>query len=88
MSVDLQHEIEDAGLDAKVYVTTPPWIGSIRFEAGQLREQELMVGYDPQLNQPHHGQVWGQFSKSKKNQLLSTARWFVQIDDVVICSKK
>ena len=28
MSVDLQREIEEAGLDAKVYVCSPKWIGS------------------------------------------------------------
>ena len=39
MSVDLQQQIEEAGLDAKAFVTTPSWIGSVRFRAGQLRTE-------------------------------------------------
>ena len=39
LSVDLQNEIEKAGLDAKAYVTTPKWMGSLRIEAGQLRDE-------------------------------------------------
>lgn len=89
MSVDLQREIESAGHDAKVYVSTPPWIGSILFVAEDLRNQSLMVGYDPlPPTNPHHGQVWGKFSKSKQNALLEAATWLVPIADVVLCVKK
>lgn len=90
LSVDLQHEIEQAGLDAKTYVTTPRWIGSVRFQAAQLRVEELMVGPNPiaagpgvEAN-PYHGEVWGNLTTGKQRRLLRLCEWFVPIDDVVI----
>ena len=47
MSIDLQREIEEAGLDPRAYVTTPRWIGSVRFVARELRGLGLQVGYHP-----------------------------------------
>lgn len=84
MSVDLQRQIEEAGLNAREFVTTPRWTGSIRFEAGQLRAEKLMVGYDPQDDNPYHGEVWGDFSKSVQKRLFRACEWFVPIPDVVI----
>ena len=46
LSIDLQREIEESGRDARQFVMSPPWIGSVRFSAGQLRGEELMVGYE------------------------------------------
>jgi len=88
MSVDLPREIESAGHDAKAYVSTPPSIGSVLFVAEHFRNQSLMVGHDPLPTNPHHGQVWGKFSKSKQNTLLKVATWLVPIADVVLCVKK
>jgi hypothetical protein len=96
MSVDLQNEIEKAGLDAKKYVTTPRWFGSVRFEAGQLRNEGFMVGADPIEalpgaetrvgvdSNPYHGEVWGNFTKGKQRRLLQLCEWFVRIDGVSI----
>lgn len=91
MSVDLQHEIEAAGYDARVYVTTPRWIGSVSFAAGELRGEGFMVGSDP-LDEapgvdanPYHGEVWGDFAKkSKQRRLFELCKWFVPIEGVVI----
>lgn len=69
MPVDLQQEIEEAGLDARVFVTTPSWIGSVRFQAGQLREEEFQVGFHPLDSNPYHSEVWGRFTKAKQNRL-------------------
>jgi hypothetical protein len=94
MSVDLQHEIENDGLDARTYVTTPRWFGSVRFQAGQLRDEEFMVGADPIETKPgdemspgtepnpYHGEVWGRFTKGKQNRLLQLCEWFVPIPGV------
>ncbi len=80
MSVDLQRLIEEAGLDPKQYVLSPPWVGAVRFKAGALRGVGLMVGYDPlPLDNPYHGEVWGRFSKAVQNRLLNLAEWFVNI---------
>jgi hypothetical protein len=84
LSVDLQRQIEDAGLVALDYVSEPPWLGSIRFTAGTLRDEGFLVGYDPLPENPHHGEVWGSFTKSKKKQLLRLATWFAAMDGVTL----
>lgn len=97
MSVDLQHEIEKAGLDSMRYVTTPFWIGSVRFLASQLRGEGFTVGADPIENKPgskldvepnpYHGEVWGKFTKGKQNRLIKLCEWFVPIDGVLLSCK-
>lgn len=83
LSVDLQREIEESGRDAMQFVTTPRWIGSVRFTAKQLRNEGFMVGFDPlPPENPFHGEVWGQFSTGKKKRLLTLAQWFVPITGV------
>lgn len=83
LSVDLQQEIENAKLDPYKFVTSPRWIGSVKFSASQLRSQGFSVGFDPLLpDNPYHGEVWGQFSSSKKKYLINAASWFVKIQDV------
>lgn len=79
MSVDLQQQIVEAGLDAKQYVTTPRWVGSIRFVAGSLRAEGFKVGFDPTNENPYHGQVWGDFTRSKQRRLRELCEWFVPI---------
>lgn len=85
LSVDLQQQIEDAGLNAKSFVTTPRWMGSIRFEAGHLRAEGFLVGYDPIFPEnPYHGEVWGNFTRSKQAQLFQLCQWFVPIENTLI----
>ena len=84
MSVDLQCEIEKAGLDPRVYVTTPRWIGSVRILARELRVLSLMVGYHPLESNPYHGEVWGAFTKVKQDSLRNVCQWFVEIPGVAI----
>lgn len=83
LSVDLQREIEEAGHVATNFVTTPKWFGSVKFSAGVLRKMEFLVGFNPMPPEnPYHGEVWGQFSKRRKKQLLQNAVWFVRIPNV------
>ena len=90
MSVDLQRQIEEAGRDAKVFVTTPKWTGSIRFVAGAIRQEGFSIGYDPvkdtdpEVENPFHGQVWGSFTGSKQKRLRELSTWFVKIEGVSI----
>lgn len=85
LSVDLQNEIEESGRDAMDFVTSPRWIGSVRFTAQQLRGEGFSVGFNPiPPENPFHGEVWGNFSNGKKKQLLRLARWFVLIPDVAL----
>ena len=85
LSVDLKRHIEEAGLNPQTYVTTPRWIGSLLFEAIHFRQLDMLVGFDPLVENPYHAQVWGDLNK-KKNQkiLLGQCKWFVQIHNVSI----
>lgn len=78
MSVDLENSIIEAGLNPQAYVVSPPFLGAVRFTAGSLRAQEFSVGYDPMPDNPHHGEVWGNFTRSKKKWLQETAEMYVQ----------
>ena len=84
MSVDLEASIIDAGLDPKNYVTTPRWTGSIRFVAGSLRAEGFLIGYDPYPDNPHHGEVWGDFSRNQQSKLMALSAWYVAIPGVVL----
>jgi hypothetical protein len=84
LSVDLQKEIEEANIGVEQFVMNPPWIGAIRYEAGQFRDEDLKVGFDPLPENPYHGEVWGSFTRSKQKKLLELAEWFVQLDGVVL----
>lgn len=82
MSIDLQQQIEEAGLDPRTFVMTPTWLGSILFKAGQIRAEGFLIGYDPKTDNPYHGQVWGNFSNAKIKKLRCLCEWFVQIENV------
>jgi hypothetical protein len=91
MSIDLQAQIEEAGLNCREFITTtaPQCIGAVRFEAGALRRANLQVGFDPRPTNPHHGEVWGNFTRAMKTKTLPRlASWFIQIDGVSILSSR
>jgi hypothetical protein len=79
MSVDLEALIVAAGLDPKQYVANPQWVGAVRFTASDLRGPGLQVGYDPLPENPYHGGVWGNFSKSTQERLRNICQPFVTI---------
>jgi hypothetical protein len=83
MSIDIEQSILEARLDAREFVTRPPFIGSVWFTAGFLRSESLQLGSDPILpDNPHHGEAWGDFSKRRRGRLLKNAQWFVKIEGV------
>lgn len=91
MSVDLEALIVAGGEDAKLFVTSPRWMGSVIFTAGALRAEGFVVGYHPLEEQPpdiaanpYHGEVWGDFHKSKQRRLAELASWYVPIPGVAI----
>ncbi len=79
MSVDLEKSILEAGHDPRVYVTTPRWMCSLIFRTGSLRDEGFLVGFDPLPDNPHHGEIWGDFSRSQQRKLKSMAKWYVPI---------
>lgn len=87
LSVDVKSIIDAAGIDAKLYVTNPKQIGSVAFRTAAARAVELIVGFDPEPDNPYHGQVWGNFSRSQEKALLNAIEWFVEIPDVKITRK-
>lgn len=87
MSVDIEKLILEDGQEPKQFVTTPTFTGSVSFSAKEIRDLNLRIGYDPRPENPYHGEVWGErrpnrFSKGQKNTLLSTAKWYVKLDNV------
>lgn len=84
MSVDLERQILDAGLDVHHYVTTPTYTGSLRFQVGALRGKSFQVGFDPTTDNPYHGQVWFARSKANEKTLRTLCEWFVKLDGVAI----
>ncbi|UYY60135.1 hypothetical protein [Sphingomonas sp. S2-65] len=90
MSVDVLPFVVADGRDPREWVTTPRWIGSVKFSAGFLRGLSLKVGYNPIPEvdglpaNPYHGEVWGISSKGQKNALKRAAEWFVEIDGVEV----
>ena len=84
MSVDIEKLIVEVGKDPRDYVTTPRWIGSVFLQAGPVRSEEFLVGYDPIPANPYHGEIWGKFSKHKQRYLQSIAEWYVEIPGVLV----
>ena len=82
MSVDIEKLIVEDGKDPVEFVTTPEWFCSVYFKAGTLRAENLKVGPVPLPSNPYHGEVWGQFGKSKRKRLLRAAAWYVPDSDV------
>lgn len=87
LSVDLETLIIEGGHDPRRYVTTPRWLAALRFEAGQLRSEQFKVGYDPLIDNPYHGEVWGSFTKAQIRRLREMAVWFVEMPGVAIRDK-
>jgi hypothetical protein len=86
MSVDLLNLIEEAGVDAKDFVTAMPNNPhAVSFRVGDLRALGLTVGYHPLEEKPpfpanpFHCEVWGiGNARGPKNELRKIAKWFVE----------
>ena len=89
MSVDIEDWIRNDGKDPSTFVTTPRWVGSVRFTAGALRAEGLRVGWDPIPRagslpaNDYHGEVWD-LTRAKQSRLQEMAEWFVQIEGVSV----
>jgi len=72
MSVDILKLIENAGLNAQEFVTTPVYSGSVSLKANAAFTAGLRIGYDPKNDDPnlednpYHGEVWGPHDKPNK----------------------
>lgn len=89
MSVDIEELILAVGGNPATHVTTPKYIGSVRFPVSAARSAELLVGYDPLPDNQCHGEVWGtlrpnRFSKTQQRALLAASTWLVKIPDAEI----
>jgi len=95
MSVDFLGLMEDGGVVAHEFVTTPVFTGSVAFSADAARNANMWVGYDPIKDDPNfpdnpfHGEIWGnpkpnRFTTAQKRALRQASEWFVEIPDVTI----
>ncbi|EEE35180.1 hypothetical protein RKLH11_3856 [Rhodobacteraceae bacterium KLH11] len=95
MSVDIEALIVADAEDPASWVTSPRFTGSVCFSAHQIRELDLIVGYDPIKDElgvpdnPYHGEVWTsepskRFSNGQQKGLLKAAEWYVELEDVEI----
>lgn len=84
MSVDIEKLIIQAKIDPRTFVSSPRWIGSVRINVGAIRTNRNIVGFDPLPDNPYHGGVWGNFSKSTQKFLRRSSSWYVEIPDVSI----
>jgi hypothetical protein len=89
MSVDLLRLMEAGGINAREFVTTPVFTGSVCFSADAARTAGLRVGYDPVEGNPYHGEVWGSerqssFTRPQKRLLAAASTWFVELPGVEI----
>lgn len=93
MSVDILKLIEQEGIDAREFVTTPVFTGAVAFCAGIARSVGLRVGYEPIINQPplpnnpYHGEVWCEvgstrLKKTQVNAIWDACDWFVELPGV------
>lgn len=96
MSVDILKLIVNNGVDAKEFVTTPVFTGSVCFKANAARTVGLIIGYDPILgipnveDNPYHGEVWradgklNKFTRMQQKALIDASDWFVGLPGVEI----
>jgi len=93
MSVDLLKLMDENGVNAHEFVTTPVFTGSVAFSADAARSCGLWIGFHPLENNPYHGEVWrppppcGRFSKGQKRALMKSSTWFVELEGVTIPEK-
>lgn len=84
MSIDLEQQLREAGVDPQNFVTTPAWTASVRLITGHVRGEGLQVGSHPLPTNPYHGEVWGIQSKGQQRKLQSMATWFVAMPGVLL----
>jgi hypothetical protein len=76
MSVDLEQSIIESGLDPKAYVKRPHFLGSISIVVAEVRALDCKVGYEPEIDNVHHGAIWGSMNDKKRKRLLKKSEWY------------
>ena len=89
MSVDIEALIVAAGEEPQSFVVDADFAGAVAILVGNVRQLNLLVGYDPLDANPYHGQVWrspqaGQFTRRQRKGLAKAAAWYVEIEGVAI----
>jgi hypothetical protein len=82
--------MEEDGINAREFVTSPKYLASIQFLAGNLRQEGYQIGYDPvpkgdpiDSENPYHGLLWGSPNDRAIKRLIAGASWFVAFADEV-----
>jgi hypothetical protein len=82
LSIDIEKVAHELGLDPKGSMNRGVFLGAISLKAKDYRDEQLMVGFDPEKDNPCHGQVWGNPGNKKRKRLLRKASWYVEIAGV------
>ena len=72
-------------------VKDPMHLGAVEFKASIPRGVGLLVGKEPLVDNPFHGEVWRQgdsrrFLKGQRRALLQGCSWLVEISGVTLTS--
>lgn len=70
MSVDIGDWMVADGLEPLHYLRNASE-GATRLPVGALRRLGYQVGWDPLPENPHHGEVWGNFNGSKRKRAVA-----------------
>lgn len=89
MSVDIEKLILSSGQNPKEYVINSKYLGAVSFLASEARQLDLLIGANPIIDNPFHGEVWNttqakRLSKRQKDGLMSSCEWFVPLDGVTL----
>ena len=87
MSIDIKRDIEDAGHDPGIFVMSERFSGAVEFRAEVPRSAGLVVGREPMLDNPHHGEVWRpgenrRFTKRQQRIMHRHASWLNEMEGV------
>jgi hypothetical protein len=77
-----QTEAQVGEFSQKGFMNRGVFLGAISLKAKDYRDEQLMVGFDPEKDNPCHGQVWGNPGNKKRRKLLRKASWYVEIAGV------
>lgn len=83
ISVDLESVAVELGVDLRMRCDRDPKaLGAVSLDASSVRAENLTVGYDPEIGNACHGQVWGKPNGGKRKRLLQRCNWYCEIPEV------
>lgn len=79
MSVDLQRNMRDAGLDGLSRLPSEEH-GAVQLTVADLRQLDLLIGSTPRADNEFHADVWHTHKESTRKKIRKLARWLRKPD--------